>query len=115
MSMQTLSLCNLHPSLVPLTKPLQNSFKIHQNKTRNCYKRLTTTIVFAINKEEEEQSSTPTPSWAKPDSEETPPWARNDQQPSSGSSSELPFFVYLLASAITAIAAVTFLFICVLC
>lgn len=46
------------------------------------------------------------PSWAKPGSEEPPPWARNESQKES-SSFEVPFFVYLLASAITAIAAVS--------
>ncbi|KAL8266000.1 hypothetical protein R6Q59_003344 [Mikania micrantha] len=106
MPMQTLSVCNLHPPLVPssgFTKTLKNShlfiFKIHPKtkKTHNCYRNLT---VFAV-KEDEEQT---TPSWAKPDSDEPPPWARNETQQSS--SFELPFFVYLLASAVTAIAAI---------
>lgn len=47
------------------------------------------------------------PSWAKPDSDEPPPWA---QESSAGTSSqpafEIPFYAYLLASAITAIAAI---------
>lgn len=51
------------------------------------------------------ESEEPIPSWARADSEEPPPWARNDgaapRQPT-----ELPFYVYLLSSAITAIAAV---------
>lgn len=120
MPMQTLSICNSHPpihgrssnqnfpwnpSLVTLsgfTKSLKNPFiftlRTHPKMMKNS--RLT---VFAV-KGEEEQS---TPSWAKPDSEEPPPWARNEtQQTSSSSNSELPFFVYLLASAITAIAAI---------
>ncbi|CAH8364533.1 unnamed protein product [Eruca vesicaria subsp. sativa] len=52
------------------------------------------------------------PSWANPDSDEPPPWAREEGRSSSSSSStsqeslEVPFFVYLLASAITAIAAI---------
>ncbi|CAA6661628.1 unnamed protein product [Spirodela intermedia] len=53
------------------------------------------------------------PSWARADSEEPPPWARDDgttggaapQQPA-----ELPFYVYLLSSAITAIAAIGSIF-----
>ncbi|XP_021752876.1 uncharacterized protein LOC110718353 [Chenopodium quinoa] len=51
------------------------------------------------------------PSWAKLDSDEPPPWARDE-----GKSNELkegfevPFFVYLLASAITAIAAIGSIF-----
>ncbi|KAK1439268.1 hypothetical protein QVD17_05084 [Tagetes erecta] len=103
--MQTLSLSTLHPPLLPFTKTLKTSslftFKIHHKTTNinpNSYRNIT---VFAV-KEDEEQS---TPSWAKPGSDEPPPWARNETQQSS-SGFELPFFVYLLASAITAIAAI---------
>ncbi|KAL2522005.1 hypothetical protein Fot_25928 [Forsythia ovata] len=45
------------------------------------------------------------PSWAKPGSDEPPPWARQEAQKES-SGFEVPFYVYLLASAITAIAAI---------
>ncbi|KAI3502760.1 hypothetical protein L1887_31054 [Cichorium endivia] len=110
MPMQTLSLCTLHPPLVPLsgfTKTLKFptifTLKTHHKTTNRSFKSYRRITVFAV-KGEEEQS---TPSWAKPDSEEPPPWARNEtQQTSSSSTIELPFFVYLLASAITAIAAV---------
>lgn len=48
------------------------------------------------------------PSWAKPASEEPPPWARDEStNAKSQQSFEIPFFVYLLASAVTAIAAVS--------
>jgi hypothetical protein len=48
------------------------------------------------------------PSWAKPDSDEPPPWAKGEgKENSSKQNFEVPFFVYLLASAITAIAAVS--------
>lgn len=47
------------------------------------------------------------PSWARPDSDEPPPWARDE---ANGSSLQpafvIPFYVYLLASVITAIAAI---------
>lgn len=47
------------------------------------------------------------PSWAKPDSSESPPWARDEgTENASEKSFEVPFYVYLLASAVTAIAAV---------
>lgn len=47
------------------------------------------------------------PSWANPDSDEPPPWARKEGRSSTSQESfEVPFYVYLLASAITAIAAV---------
>lgn len=53
------------------------------------------------------------PSWAKPDSDEPPPWARDEAQSKTASTQQgfdIPFYAYLLASAITAIAAVTNLF-----
>lgn len=47
------------------------------------------------------------PSWAKPDSDEPPPWARGE---GNGSSPPppfvIPFYAYLLASVVVAIAAV---------
>ncbi|GFP95347.1 hypothetical protein PHJA_001679000 [Phtheirospermum japonicum] len=49
------------------------------------------------------------PSWAKPGSDELPPWARQEAQKDSPSF-EVPFFVYLLASAVTAIAAIGSIF-----
>ena len=52
------------------------------------------------------------PSWAKPDSDEPPPWASGEGKDTSQQGFEIPFFVYLLASAVTAIAAVSFLLFC---
>ncbi|KAL8550017.1 hypothetical protein ACS0TY_008731 [Phlomoides rotata] len=49
------------------------------------------------------------PSWAQPGSDEPPPWARQEAQKDS-SGFEVPFYVYLLASAITAIAAIGSIF-----
>lgn len=50
------------------------------------------------------------PTWAKPDSDEPPPWAREEgQKDTSEKTFEIPFLVYLLASAVTAIAAVSIL------
>lgn len=54
-----------------------------------------------------DKSEESVPSWAKPDSDEPPPWARNEGKPNELKEGfEIPFFVYLLASAITAIAAI---------
>ncbi|KAF3677955.1 putative vacuolar iron transporter -like protein 4-like [Capsicum annuum] len=58
-------------------------------------------------KEKEEDPSVPT--WAKPGTDEPPPWARNESQKDS-SSVQVPFIVYLLASAVTAIAAIGSIF-----
>lgn len=49
------------------------------------------------------------PSWARPGSDEPPPWARKEAQRET-SGYEVPFYVYLLASAVTAIAAVGSIF-----
>ncbi|KAK4281220.1 hypothetical protein QN277_012742 [Acacia crassicarpa] len=52
------------------------------------------------------------PSWAKPDSDEPPPWTRNEANNNTASQQgfAIPFYVYLLASAITAIAAIGSIF-----
>ncbi|XP_050228519.1 uncharacterized protein LOC126677783 [Mercurialis annua] len=52
------------------------------------------------------------PSWAKPGSDEPPPWARSEPDPNSTNNPtlQLPYGVYLLASAITAIAAIGSIF-----
>ncbi|PRQ47156.1 uncharacterized protein LOC133714985 [Rosa rugosa] len=47
------------------------------------------------------------PLWARPDSEEPPPWAQSEgKKDDSKEGFEVPFYVYLLASAVTAIAAI---------
>lgn len=51
------------------------------------------------------------PSWAKPDSDEPPPWATDEGKGlTSQGSFEIPFYVYLLTSTITAIAAIGSIF-----
>ncbi|XP_057809333.1 uncharacterized protein LOC131023768 [Salvia miltiorrhiza] len=45
------------------------------------------------------------PAWARPGSKEPPPWARQEAQKDT-SGFEVPFYVYLIASSITAIAAI---------
>ncbi|CAK8543517.1 unnamed protein product [Lathyrus sativus] len=72
-------------------------------------------LVVAVTKgsTESSKSDEKIPSWAKPDSNEPPPWAQNEAQNKSSSSEqgfEIPFYVYLLASAITAIAAIGSIF-----
>jgi len=57
---------------------------------------------------ESNKSDEKIPSWAKPDSDEPPPWARDESNNNTSQQGvEIPFFAYLLASAITAIAAVS--------
>ncbi|KAL5202801.1 hypothetical protein ABZP36_013753 [Zizania latifolia] len=53
------------------------------------------------------------PSWARPGSDEPPPWARDGGGGGGGAQEpgvQLPFYAYLLASAITAIAAIGSIF-----
>ncbi|XP_074286478.1 uncharacterized protein LOC141611759 [Silene latifolia] len=57
------------------------------------------------------ESEDKVPSWAQPESDEPPPWARDEAKPIDLKDGfELPFFVYLLASAVTAIAAIGSIF-----
>ncbi|CAN4080410.1 unnamed protein product [Withania somnifera] len=58
-------------------------------------------------KKKDEEPSVPT--WAKPGTDEPPPWAKDEAQKDS-SPFEVPFIVYLLASAVTAIAAIGSIF-----
>ncbi|KAI4325720.1 hypothetical protein MLD38_031094 [Melastoma candidum] len=66
--------------------------------------------VLAVTKgsAESSKSEESIPSWARPDSDEPPPWARDDGKEGNlaSQSFELPYVVYLLASAVTAIAAI---------
>lgn len=63
---------------------------------------------------ENKPNSEETPSWAKPGSEELPPWAKNEAAQPVSQSGDLPFFVYLIASCLVAIAAVRYLQPCLL-
>uniref|UniRef100_A0A1D1Y4W4 Dimethylaniline monooxygenase [N-oxide-forming] 1 n=1 Tax=Anthurium amnicola TaxID=1678845 RepID=A0A1D1Y4W4_9ARAE len=70
-------------------------------------------IVLALTKgsAKSSESGETIPSWAKPDSKEPPPWARDEgNNRTSQQSFEVPFYVYLLASAVTAIAAIGSIF-----
>ncbi|XP_008786799.2 uncharacterized protein LOC103705013 [Phoenix dactylifera] len=66
-------------------------------------------VVLAITKgsTKSSQSDEKIPSWARPDSDEPPPWARDEGNDSTSPQTiAIPFYVYLVASAVTAIAAV---------
>lgn len=69
--------------------------------------------VFALTESSKEPSKNEEtiPSWARADSDVPPPWAQDEAKGSASQQIfEIPFFVYLLASAVTAIAAVSSLF-----
>ncbi|XP_021888044.1 uncharacterized protein LOC110807271 [Carica papaya] len=79
--------------------------RVKQKKNR--FSVLAATEDSAKSRESEEAI----PSWARPDSEEPPPWARDEAKASTSEQGfEFPFYVYLLASSVTAIAAVGSIF-----
>lgn len=115
-------LCNSPSSLIHSSKTINPSIpnfitfssSIYYKKNGNSLASRSLGIVAATegsankssgkNEEKEEDPSVPT--WAKPGTDEPPPWARDEAQKDS-SSFQVPFIVYLLASAVTAIAAVS--------
>lgn len=88
------------------SKPLVRNNRCYHGRQRS---RL---VVLAITKgsAKSSKSDEKIPSWARPDSEEPPPWARDGKKGSSESTVQIPYVAYLLASAVTAIAAVNFNF-----
>ncbi|WOL15689.1 hypothetical protein Cni_G24470 [Canna indica] len=81
--------------------------RIRQHSSSRRFIVLAATEGSAKSSKSEEQI----PSWAKPDSNEPPPWARDEGSGSTSQSTfEIPFYAYLLASAITAIAAIGSIF-----
>ncbi|OAY74843.1 hypothetical protein ACMD2_07019 [Ananas comosus] len=69
-------------------------------------------VVLAITEDstKSSESDESIPSWARPDSDEPPPWARDEGNENSQSAITIPYFAYLLASAVTAIAAIGSIF-----
>ncbi|KAM7523928.1 hypothetical protein LguiA_013830 [Lonicera macranthoides] len=119
----TISLCNSYSnprhqptsSIPPLSGSSLIASKFHhqnnKNKNKshrsNLFRRLTVFAVTEGSAKKSGKEEEALPKWARPDSEEPPPWAKNEyQQQSSSSSFEIPFYAYLLASAVTAIAAI---------
>lgn len=81
-----------------------------QNKTQNLYFKQFIVFAKTEGSAKSSQSEEKIPSWALPDSEEPPPWAREEGGQSASPTLVIPFAVYLLSSAITAIAAVGSMF-----
>lgn len=99
--------CNRSPTKSPLSgHHLAVKRKGHSlHYERSGVRRLVVTHATEGSRKSKESE----PSWANPDSDEPPPWARNEGVSSTSQEGfEIPFYVYLLASAITAIAAVCF-------
>uniref|UniRef100_A0ACD5TGC1 Uncharacterized protein n=1 Tax=Avena sativa TaxID=4498 RepID=A0ACD5TGC1_AVESA len=70
-------------------------------------------VLVAATESSGEKADEKVPSWARPGSDEAPPWARGEGGASAqgaGGAVEVPFYAYLLASAVTAIAAIGSIF-----
>lgn len=98
--------------------PLRNS-GLFLNKRSQChlgqkagmFLRRFTVLAATEGSTKSSQSDEKIPLWARPDSDEPPPWARDEGNVSTSQQAfEIPFYVYLLASAVTAIAAVGSIF-----
>ncbi|GLJ43359.1 hypothetical protein SUGI_0900760 [Cryptomeria japonica] len=88
-----------------------NQVPTGQNHRSNLLK-LTVVAATEGSAKSKETADEKIPSWARPDSGETPPWARNEFQKDNEAEKpfQIPFYVYLLSSAIVAIAAVGSIF-----
>lgn len=88
----------------------QTRANINQSHYSSQNKRLSHRFsVSAVSKgsAKSSQSDEKIPSWARPESEEPPPWAQGEgKKDDSQQGFEVPFYVYLLASTVTAIAAI---------
>ncbi|KAI3871333.1 hypothetical protein MKW92_033036 [Papaver armeniacum] len=112
-SATTLNLTNgLRPKTSVLTEVISHT-KIptqhRMNKKKPLQRKFTVLAVTKGSSSKSSESEEKIPSWAKLDSEEPPPWAQRDGSGSSNGTSEtieIPFYGYLLASTITAIAAI---------
>ena len=65
--------------------------------------------VLAAARKPQGEAEEKVPAWAKPGADEPPPWERKGGAVQGQEAGQVPFYAYLLASAVTAIAAVRFL------
>ncbi|KAF8406761.1 hypothetical protein HHK36_008853 [Tetracentron sinense] len=82
----------------------------HGHQKRRLSHRFTVSAVTEGSAKSSKSEET-IPSWARTDSDEPPPWARDEgKEKASEQGFEIPFYAYLLASAVTAIAAIGSIF-----
>ncbi|KAG1365524.1 Dimethylaniline monooxygenase [N-oxide-forming] 1 [Cocos nucifera] len=99
----------LRPVIQLRSSPLSLMHTRSQNLGQQSSVVLHRLVVLAITEgsTKSSKSDEKIPSWARPDSDEPPPWARDEGNGSTSPQTiEIPFYVYLLASAVTAIAAI---------
>ena len=107
MAAATISLCGSR-CLAPNPRPEPRLAS--QAAAVALYARLSSSrrrLVLVAAKPSGKQADEKVPSWARPGSDEAPPWARGEGGASADGAVQIPFYGYLLASAVTAIAAVS--------
>ncbi|CAN1139347.1 hypothetical protein LINPERPRIM_LOCUS24104 [Linum perenne] len=112
----SLSCCSLPPIHQQPRKSLNPIVRITSTDSDDQYcsssywnqkNRQRSIVVRSSSGKKPDKPSSPIPSWADPKSEEEPPWARGESsKQTNGGEFQIPFYAYLLASAITAIAAI---------
>lgn len=99
-----------------ITSPITSTGNVRGHRTSICTLSSRRTVQWRSQSQSDkaspktEEKEEPTPSWAKPGTEELPPWARNEAAAPVKSSGDLPFPLYLVGSCLVAIAAVGSIF-----
>ncbi|GAB2230953.1 hypothetical protein Droror1_Dr00027233 [Drosera rotundifolia] len=103
---QNVGLCRAFPG-VDLKDQDQYHRNFNNRRSQSRKPRRFTVVAASEGSASSEKSEETIPSWARPDSIEPPPWARNEGKGNDLKQSfEIPYYGYLLASAVTAIAAI---------
>ncbi|CAL9027428.1 unnamed protein product [Prunus brigantina] len=90
-----------------LDQTIANRNQGHYNSKKKKSSRRFSVSAVTEGSAKSSKSEEKIPPWARPDSDEPPPWAQGEgKNDGSQEGFEIPFYVYLLASAVTAIAAV---------
>ncbi|KQK05661.1 uncharacterized protein LOC100828480 [Brachypodium distachyon] len=122
MAAATISLCGsrcLGPSLRPEARlgspsPAQLLVERGSGRGRPSQRRPVAVAATEGSAKSSGEADEQVPSWARPGSDEPPPWARDEGGGGAGgrdpAAVQVPFYAYLLASAITAIAAIGSIF-----
>ncbi|PQQ15253.1 uncharacterized protein Pyn_12652 [Prunus yedoensis var. nudiflora] len=90
-----------------LDQTIANRNQSHYNSQKKKSSRRFSVSAVTKGSAKSSKSEEKIPPWARPDSDEPPPWAQGEgKNDGSQEAFEIPFYVYLLASAVTAIAAI---------
>jgi len=105
------SLCSGSDQLVPRPRSLDHHLGrslLWGRIAGQCRRRRPTVLAAARKPPGEAEEKVP--AWAKPGADEPPPWERKGGAVQGQEAGQVPFYAYLLASAVTAIAAIGSIF-----